>query len=187
MEHKSFVRKEVKPEVLIVDDQEINRDILEAIIEDEFTPLLCADGAQALETIAARRDTVSLVLLDLHMPGLSGQDVLRTLKDDPDLRKIPVIVMTGEQDAEVECLELGASDFISKSTPNSKVILARIRRTVELYQDRQIIEDTERDPVTGLYTREYFFRYAEQFDMLHKELDMDAALVDVNHFHMINE
>ena len=187
MEHESFARKAVKPEVLIVDDQEINRDILEAIIGEEFTPLQCADGTQALETIATRRDTISLVLLDLHMPGLSGQDVLRTLKESPELRKIPVIVMTGEQDAEVECLELGASDFISKSNPNSKVILARIRRTVELYQDRQIIEDTERDPVTGLYTREYFYRYAEQFDLLHKDLDMDAALVDVNHFHMINE
>ncbi|MBQ2517093.1 MAG: response regulator, partial [Desulfovibrio sp.] len=79
MEHESFARKAVKPEVLIVDDQEINRDILEAIIGEEFTPLQCADGTQALETIAARRDTVSLVLLDLHMPGLSGQDVLRTL------------------------------------------------------------------------------------------------------------
>ena len=187
MEHESFNHNELKPEVMIVDDQEVNRAILSMIIAEEFTPVECADGFQALEVLRARKGSISLVLLDLHMPGMSGQDVLRTVRDDPELSKIPVIVITGESDAEIESLELGASDFIPKPYPNKGVILARMRRTIELYEDRQIIQTTERDALTSLFTREYFYRYAEQYDVRHPEQDMDAILVDVNHFHMINE
>ena len=187
MEHESFNHNELKPEVMIVDDQEVNRAILSMIIAEEFTPVECADGFQALEVLRARKGSISLVLLDLHMPGMSGQDVLRTVRDDPELSKIPVIVITGESDAEIESLELGASDFIPKPYPNKGVILARMRRTIELYEDRQIIQTTERDALTSLFTREYFYRYAEQYDVRHPDQDMDAILVDVNHFHMINE
>ena len=67
------------------------------------------------------------------------------------------------------------------------MVLARVLRTIELSEDREIIQSTERDELTGLYNREYFYRYAEQFDQHHKELEMDAIVVDINHFHMINE
>ena len=187
MEHESFDHTELKPEVMIVDDQEMNREILAALIDEEFTPVMCKDGIEAIETLRARKRTISLVLLDLHMPGMSGQDVLRTLKADPELGKIPVIVMTGESDAEIESLELGASDFIPKPYPNAGVVLARMRRLIELFEDRQIIQTTERDALTSLFTREYFYRYAEHYDLRHPDLSMDAILVDVNHFHMINE
>ena len=187
MEHESFDHTELKPEVMIVDDQEMNREILAALIDEEFTPVMCKDGIEAIETLRARKRTISLVLLDLHMPGMSGQDVLRTLKADPELGKIPVIVMTGESDAEIESLELGASDFIPKPYPNAGVVLARMRRLIELFEDRQIIQTTERDALTSLFTREYFYRYAEHYDLRHPDLSMDAILFDVNHFHMINE
>ncbi|MBR5049900.1 MAG: EAL domain-containing protein [Desulfovibrio sp.] len=187
MDHESFNHKELKPEVMIVDDQEMNREILAMNIDEEFTPVMCKDGFEAIETLRARKRTISLVLLDLHMPGMSGQDVLRTLKADPELGKIPVIVMTGESDAEIESLELGASDFIPKPYPDRGVILARMRRLIELFEDRQIIQTTERDTLTSLFTREYFYRYAEHYDLRHPDLSMDAILFDVNHFHMINE
>ena len=137
MEHESFDHTELKPEVMIVDDQEMNREILAALIDEEFTPVMCKDGIEAIETLRARKRTISLVLLDLHMPGMSGQDVLRTLKADPELGKIPVIVMTGESDAEIESLELGASDFIPKPYPNAGVVLARMRRLIELFEARR--------------------------------------------------
>ena len=121
------------------------------------------------------------------MPVMSGMEVLRQVKSDPDISQVPIIVITSDQSAEVESLDLKASDFIPKPYPQAGVILARILRTIELSEDREIIQSTERDPLTGLYNREYFYRYAEQFDQHHKDLDMDAIVVDVNHFHMINE
>ena len=60
-------------------------------------------------------------------------------------------------------------------------------RTIELSEDRDIIKLTERDELTDLYNREYFYRYAEQYDQYHVGKSMDAVLVDVNHFRMINE
>ena len=58
--------------------------------------------------------------------------------------------------------------------------MARVKRTIELEEDRKLIQSTEKDSLTGLYNREYFFRYAEQFDLRNKEIPMDAILVNIN-------
>ena len=133
------------------------------------------------------RETLSLVLLDILMPGMSGLDVLKAMKEDQLLSHIPVIVMTAEKDTEVECLRLGAADFIPKPYPAVDVVHARVLRIIELSEDREIIQSTERDPLTGLYNKEFFYRYAEQYDHYHKDTEMDAVIIDINHFRMVNE
>ena len=140
-----------------------------------------------MELVRQNQDTLSVILLDILMPGMSGLEVLEALREDSKLAKIPVIIMTAEKDAEVESLKLGATDFIPKPYPPVDVIHARIVRTIELYEDRDIIQSTERDTLTGLYHKEYFYRYAEQLDQFHKDADMDAIIIDVEHFRMINE
>ena len=173
--------------VLIVDDEIINREMLGALLSNDYDVLFAENGAQALEIMRDNRDILSLVLLDLLMPVLSGFEVLKEVKADDELRHIPIIVVTSDKAAEVESLQLGAIDFIPKPYPDVNVVLTRVQRIIELSEDRQIIQDTERDELTGLLNREYFYRYAVQFDQRHKDMDMDATIVDVNHFHMINE
>jgi diguanylate cyclase (GGDEF)-like protein len=95
--------------------------------------------------------------------------------------------MTSDNEAEVECLKLGAIDFIPKPYPASKVILARILRTIELSEDRETLRLTERDQLTGLYNKEFFYHYAAQLDLYHKETPTDAIVFDVNHFHTYND
>ena len=185
--HDKFHSANGKRMILVADDEQINRAILGAILENDFEVLYAENGREALEIMEKNREIISLLLLDLMMPVMSGMDLLRHLKKRPELQRIPVIVLTSDQTAEVECLSLGAIDFISKPYPQAEVILARVTRIIELSEDQQIIHSTERDPLTGLYNREYFYRYAEQFDQYHKEMDMDAIVLDVNHFHMINE
>ena len=185
--HEKFHSSNGKRLVLVVDDEMINRELMGMVLNADYEVIFAEDGQQALDLARKNSETLSLVLLDLMMPVMSGQQVLRELKADATTRQIPVIVLTADQDAEVETLNLGAADFIPKPYPNAGVILARVLRTIELSEDRQIIQSTERDPLTGLYNREYFYRYAEQFDNYHRDLDMDAIVVDVNHFHMINE
>ena len=121
------------------------------------------------------------------MPKLNGLDLLSRVKEDPDLKSIPVIVLTSDQASEVESLMRGAADFIPKPYPQPDIIRARISRSIELAEDRQIISATERDELTGLYSSEYFYRYGEQFDKYHPNSDMDALCLDVNHFHIVNE
>ena len=176
-----------KRRILVIEDESINRGILCSLLSDTFDTIEAETGAEALEKIYANRETLSLILLDLILPDAYGIDILRQVRSDPQLMRIPVIVMTADKDAEVESLTLGAIDFIPKPYPMPKVVMARILRTIELSEDRDIIRSTERDALTGLYNREFFYRYAGQLDIYHKDLSMDAMVVDINHFHIINE
>ena len=185
--HEKFHSSNGKRQILVADDEMVNREMMGMVLANDYEVIFAEDGGQALELVRQNCETLSLVMLDLMMPVMSGREVLRELKASKTTRQIPVIVLTADQNAEVECLQLGAADFIPKPYPDAGVILARTLRTIELSEDRQIIQSTERDPLTGLYNREYFYRYAEQFDHHHRDLDMDAIVVDINHFHMINE
>ena len=176
-----------KRRILLVEDEPINQDILAMILEDTYEVIPALTGAEALETVEAEAETLSLILLDLNLPDMHGLDVLRRLKGDARYARLPVIVMTADKDAEVESLTVGAIDFIPKPYPQPKVIHARVLRTIELSEDRDTIRLTERDHLTGLYNREYFFRYAEQYDNYHRDAPTDAVVLDINHFHMINE
>lgn len=173
--------------ILVVDDDFTNREILGEILREDYDVLYAENGVEAMKQIRSHHDTLSLILLDLLMPEMSGQEVLKEIGENAELSRIPVIVFTADQKSEVECLNLGAIDFIPKPYPQPDVILARVQRTIELFEDRRIIRSTERDTLTGLYSKEYFFRYSEQFDIQHKDIAMDAIVVDVNHFHILNE
>ncbi len=173
--------------ILVVDDEEMNRIMLGEMLKSDYEVIYAEDGVKALKMIEDNRSELSLILLDLVMPELNGMELLRQIKDDERLQHIPVIILTAQQEAEVECLREGAIDFIPKPYPHPDVVRARVLRTIELSEDRDIIHFTERDPLTNLYNKEYFYRYAVQFDQHHKNMEMDAIVVDVNHFHMINE
>ena len=185
--YKRHQPAEVKRRILVADDEAINRIILGSVLEETYDVIYASNGLETLQQIRDNIDLLSLILLDLRMPGLTGLEILEHMRSTPDMQKIPVIVLTADQNAEVESLTLGAVDFIPKPYPLPKVILARVLRTIELFEDRQIIRSTERDPVTGLYHKEYFYRYAEQYDRYHPNTDMDAIVVDIHHFHIIND
>ena len=176
-----------KRQILVADDEFINREILENVLADEYNVLKAEDGEMAYEMIKKNRNTLSLILLDLIMPKLTGLELLARLGEDPELKGIPVIVLTSDQDSEVTSLKKGAYDFIPKPYPQPDVIKARISRSIELAEDRQIISSTERDELTGLFTIEYFYRYGNQFDKIYPSADRDALCFDINHFHVLNE
>ena len=173
--------------VLVVEDEAVNRAILGMILEKDYEVLFAENGEEALSVIDGKKGLLSLVVLDLIMPVMPGFEVLRRIKADPDTRDLPVIVASGDQSQEIDCLNAGASDFIQKPYPEPGVILARVHRTIELFEGRQIIQSTERDPLTGLYNREFFFNYAEQYDQYHRDTPMDAIVLDINRFSIINE
>ena len=176
-----------KRRILIVEDEFINQEMLRLMLEDSYELIITDNGEAALRTVQINSETLSLILLDLNLPDMHGLDVLRMLRSDPKFTRIPIIVLTAEKDAEVESLTLGAIDFIPKPYPQPKVVLARVLRTIELSEDRDIIRSTERDPLTNLYNREYFYRYATQLDIYYKDISTDAIVLDINHFHIINE
>lgn len=185
--HRNFHSVNGKRQILVVDDEAVNRELLGLMLSEDYDILYAEDGRQALELIRANAATLSLVLLDILMPELNGLELLTLLKQDQELAHLPVIVLTSEKSAEVRSLRLGASDFITKPYDLPEVIQARVRRTIELSEDTYIIQTTEHDELTGLYNKEYFYRYAEQFDRYHAAMAMDAVTLDINHFHLFNE
>ena len=176
-----------KRKVLLVEDEIINQQMMTAILCDSYDVIAASSGEQAIDILKERHDTLSIVLLDLNLPGMGGIEVLRLLREDSVYSNLPVIVMTADSASEVECLNLGAIDFIPKPYPQPDVILARIRRTIELSEDRDTLRWTERDLLTGLYNRDFFFHYAVQLDLFHKDAPIDAIVVDINNFHTVND
>ena len=176
-----------RPLVLVVEDQEINRDVLCMILEDDYDVITAENGKEGLDKIIEYQDKLSIILLDLMMPVMDGFEVLEEMGRDPELKKIPVIVLTAEVEAELKALQMGAADFITKPFDLHEVILARIGRIIELSEGRQLISSAERDRLTGLYAKSFFFEYAERIYRYHKDWKMDAVVIDVDKFHTINE
>jgi len=172
--------------VLVVDDQEINRDALEVIMEDDYEVITAENGAEALEKMKGHAADLSVVLLDLMMPVMSGYEVLKKVHEDEVLRKIPIIVLTADKEAELEALQLGAADFITKPFDVHEVIQARVGRIIELSEGRNLISAAERDPLTGLYSRNFFREYAYSLYKYHQELKLDAVVLNIDQFHSIN-
>lgn len=185
--HVKFHSVNGKRQILIVDDEQVNRELLGFIAQSNYDVLYASNGKSALEQMTDHKKTLSLVLLDLNMPEMDGFEVMSKMMEDDELKNLPVLVMTSEEEAEIDCLKLGAADFIAKPFRAPEVVMARMQRTIELYEDRNTIESTERDDLTGLLRRDYFFNYTTQYDLYHQDLDMDAVAININNFHLINE
>ena len=177
----------LKRRILIIDDEEINREILGNMLQTDYEISFADNGAVAYEMLKDRSLKCSLILLDLLMPVMDGFEFLEKVKNDETLNNIPVIVMTSEKPAEVKSIKLGADDFITKPYDSPEVILARCERIIQLYEDKNIITSTEKDHLTGLYTLEFFNEYIRQIDSLSLDKAYDALVINIEHFHMVNE
>ena len=177
----------VRKHILIADDIAENREILGDLLEDDFDILYAADGIETLEMLRSHKDEIALLILDLYMPNMSGREVMREMQTDEELMGVPIMVMTVDQDAELDCLKIGAMDFIPKPYPNIEIVKARISKCIELSENRDLIRHTQRDRLTGLFHIEYFLRYVNLFDQQNKDTEFDALVCDVNAFYKINE
>ena len=171
--------------VLVVDDMEINRDVLGIILEDQYEVIFAADGEEALQKIYQYQHRLSVVLLDLIMPKMNGFEVLEHMRNDDSLQYLPVIVLTAEKSAELRALQMGAADFITKPFDVHEVILARVARIIELSEGRQLISAAEHDKLTMLYTRNFFFEYANRIQHF-QQARMDAVVLNIEQFHSVN-
>lgn len=123
-----------KPLVLIVDDSEMNRAILSEMLKDEYCILEADHGRAALDMVDRYGDELSLVLLDIVMPGVSGFEVLADLSRRSVSDNLPVIMISSEDsdDMVLRAYELGASDYINRPF-DSRVVRRRVSNTIRLY------------------------------------------------------
>ncbi|MDY2629657.1 MAG: EAL domain-containing protein [Lachnospiraceae bacterium] len=149
----------MQKQILIVEDNELNRSILSEILSGEYRVLEAENGQEALDILKRSRDSIALILLDVMMPVMDGYTFLDRLKEDAGLSLIPVIVMTqnDSETDEVAALSHGATDFVPKPY-RSQVILHRVASLIKLRESAAMVNQFQYDRLTGLYSSEFFYQ-----------------------------
>lgn len=130
--------EEKRPVILVVDDEPGNIEILGETLGNDYEILFAISGQEALEI--ASRQFPDMIILDIVMPVMSGYEVLKTLKQDPALKEIPVVFITAldQEDQETRGLALGAVDYIPKPF-NPAIVKLRVKTQMELKLQRDAL------------------------------------------------
>ena len=146
-------------QILIVEDNALNRAILSEILSDKYQVLEAENGQVALDILRQQRDSVALILLDVIMPVMDGYTFLDQVKKDDELALVPVIVMTqsDSEEDEVSALSHGATDFVPKPY-RPQVILHRVASIIKLRETAAMVNQFQYDRLTGLYSKEFFYQ-----------------------------
>ena len=173
---------------LIIEDNDINREILHDLLEDEYDILEAENGLVGLRLLRENSRSLSVILLDVEMPVMDGYEFLSAIRDDATLNRIPVIVTTanGHPEDEIKCLEMGATDFVRKPY-NPDVILRRVRSVIRLRESARMLDVLEFDQETGLYTEKAFYQHVES--ILTRNFDEHYTMIftNVENMKLINE
>ena len=139
--HEPAAGEPHKQEILIVDDSQINREILSEMLGDEYIIHEAASGEECIELLSQYGTGISLVLLDIVMPGMDGFEVLDYMAEHHWIEDIPVIMISSEDSVSSirKAYELGVSDYISRPF-DSHVVYQRVFNTIKLYaKQRRLI------------------------------------------------
>jgi diguanylate cyclase (GGDEF)-like protein len=175
--------------ILVIDDEKTNLLILHRILSPEYVIFTAKSGSEGLKRAASERP--DLILLDIIMPDISGFDVLKALKGDPDLKDIPIIIITGldNEEDEEKGLLMGAVDYILKPFKNA-IVLARVRTHIQIVQYIRMIEQLNRvDPLTGIPNRRYFDErmLIEWKRAIREKKPVSLIMIDVDKFKNYND
>jgi len=182
-------RNDDRPRILIVDDERININILNALLKNDYKLMVATSGEQAIK--AATEGQPDLILLDILMPGMDGHQVCRKLKSSPATRTIPIIFITVMGDAENETMgfALGAVDYIPKPF-NNAVVKARVGVQMRLKRQNDMLENlASMDSLTEVPNRRAFdqARSAEWRRCQREKLPISFLMIDVDQFKQYND
>ncbi len=130
-----------KEKILIVDDAEVNRGILREVFISRYDVLEAENGRVALDILDEYSENITIILLDLVMPVLNGFEFLEIINASGLIKRIPVILITGDytMEAEKNGFNLGVSDVIIKPF-DPEIVLKRVTNTIELYKHKNRLE-----------------------------------------------
>ena len=133
-ETEADARPSRRESVLIVDDADINRKLLREMLGGQFDMAEAASGEDALRFLEQNATGISIVLLDIYMPGIDGFAVLEAMNQRHLLEEIPVIMISSEDKVDTvrRAFDLGASDYISRPF-DAKIVYQRVTNTIRLY------------------------------------------------------
>ncbi|MBQ9537396.1 MAG: EAL domain-containing protein [Desulfovibrionaceae bacterium] len=188
METQTDLAVSAKQTLLVVEDNDMNREILTDLLSDEYNVLQAYNGFNGLDVLKEHYQEISLILLDIFMPDCNGFEFLAHKKEEVLYDSIPVIVLTSSNtvDDEIRCLELGASDFLAKPY-NTEVMKNRIRSTIRLRDASSMLNRLEKDSLTGLYSKEFFNHEATNALDQQRDRHFDLLCCDIENFRRVND
>lgn len=177
-----------KKKILVVEDNQINRTMLNEILSAEYTVLEAENGQEALDILKEHSEEISLILLDIVMPVMDGYTFLSVMKGEPAYTSIPVIVTTQSESEsdEVTALSHGATDFVAKPY-KPQVILHRVASIISLRETAAMINLIQYDRLTGLYNKEFFYQRVRTILSQHPEQEYDIICSDIENFKLVND
>lgn len=177
-----------KKRVLVVEDNELNRELLCQILSQEYDVIEAENGQVALEILKEHKNSISLIFLDVVMPVMDGYTFLNRLRSDSSMSFIPVVVTTqgSSEEDEVNALSHGATDFVPKPY-RPKIILHRAANLIELRENAAMVNQFMYDRLTGLFSREYFYQKVQE--CLNESTGTSYAIVcsNVENFKVYND
>ena len=184
---KNNIINRLKRYILIVEDEIINQEILKEILSADYEVIVANNGIEALHILEISAKPISLILLDINMPLMDGFTVMKEIKKNGKYENIPIIVITGDKNSELEALTLGAVDFIKKPFDLTEIIMARVNRSIELSEKRITVSASERDELTDVYNKHIFEEYVSKIDKYNEAEPKDMIIVNISHFNLYNE
>lgn len=174
--------------ILIVEDNELNRELLREILWGEYTVLEAENGREALNVLEERADDIALILLDVMMPVMDGYAFLEAIRETPRFTQIPVIVMTQEDSEadEITALSHGATDFVPKPY-RPRVILHRVASIIKLRETAAMVNQLKYDQLTGMYSREFFYQMVIKRLAEHPEKEYSIVCSNIENFKLYND
>ena len=152
-----------KQQILIVDDEEINRVILRGLFQDEYQIVEAGNGQEAIAQIE-KNNNIVLILLDIVMPVMNGFGVLDHMKDHDLLEKIPVILITGETviDSDDQAYAYGVADVMHKPF-YPHIVKRRGKNIIELYQNKHHMQERLKEQEEAIRAQEKKIRESNEF------------------------
>ena len=179
-----------KHTILIVDDARHNRTALREILNDNYIVLEAENGQNALAVLEEKYQAVTVIILDLIMPDMSGLELLEIFHKDVRYQNIPVIAMLRGINDEIECkcLEYGAWDFMRKPY-DPMIVRFRVKNVIECSQmrvDDELKYRAEYDVLTGILNKSKFFYNTRNMLNIFGTEDFAFIRIDIEKFQLIN-
>ncbi len=178
----------VKKKILVVEDNSINRAMLGEILSSEYEILEAENGQEALSILKKQKEEISLILLDIVMPVMDGYTFLSHIKNDPEFASIPVVVTTqsDSEEDEVAALSHGAADFVPKPY-RPQIIRHRVANIINLRETAAMVNQFKNDRLTGLYSKEFFYKRVKDILNQNPEREYDIICSDIENFKLVND
>ena len=174
--------------ILVVEDNELNREMLVDILSDQYVIHEAENGQAALDFLNHSREEIALILLDMMMPVMDGYTFLKKIKAVPEHSLIPVIVMTqgDSEEDEVNALAHGATDFVPKPY-RPQIILHRIKGLIDFRETAALANQFKYDHLTGLYSKEFFWQQLKEILLNNEEDEYDIVCCNIENFKLYND